>query len=164
MQNVVQIVVKRMEIFKGPFKVPRFLRTFPCTIFSFQVVRRGGDLNTTILVDYHTEDGTANASSDYEPAEGTITFRPGETLHTVKVAIIDDDIFEEDEYFRVKIQNVRILNSENSAEPRARASRLARIEPPSIATIVILDDDHAGVFSFPDSPITVSSRKLRQYG
>lgn len=31
-------------------------------------------------VDYRTEDGTANAGSDYEFAEGTLIFKPGETL------------------------------------------------------------------------------------
>lgn len=31
-------------------------------------------------VDYRTEDGTANAGSDYEFAEGTLVFKPGETL------------------------------------------------------------------------------------
>lgn len=31
-------------------------------------------------VDYRTEDGTANAGSDYEFAEGTLLFKPGETL------------------------------------------------------------------------------------
>lgn len=30
-------------------------------------------------VDYRTEDGTANAGSDYEFAEGTLLFKPGET-------------------------------------------------------------------------------------
>lgn len=31
-------------------------------------------------VDYRTEDGTANAGSDYEFAEGTLLFKPGESL------------------------------------------------------------------------------------
>lgn len=31
-------------------------------------------------VDYRTEDGTANAGSDYEFAEGTLVFKPGETV------------------------------------------------------------------------------------
>lgn len=31
-------------------------------------------------MDYRTEDGTANAGSDYEFAEGTLLFKPGETL------------------------------------------------------------------------------------
>lgn len=38
-----------------------------------------GELKTAVCVDFKTEDGTANAGSDYEPIEGTIIFRPGET-------------------------------------------------------------------------------------
>lgn len=33
-----------------------------------------------LQVDYRTEDGTANAGSDYEFAEGTLLFKPGENL------------------------------------------------------------------------------------
>lgn len=34
----------------------------------------------SLKVDYRTEDGTANAGSDYEFAEGTLLFKPGETF------------------------------------------------------------------------------------
>lgn len=34
------------------------------------VRRAGGNLNTTVYVDYCTEDGSANAGSDYEASEG----------------------------------------------------------------------------------------------
>lgn len=36
-------------------------------------------------VDYRTEDGTANAGSDYEFAEGTLLFKPGETLKGINI-------------------------------------------------------------------------------
>ncbi|XP_039248320.2 sodium/calcium exchanger 3-like isoform X1 [Styela clava] len=125
-----------------------------CGCAELEVVRRGGDLNTTMCVDYRTEDGTANAGSDYDFTEGTVIFRPGETLHMIKIPIIDDDIFEEDEYFRVTLSNVRL--SENANGSQGLASRTVRLEPPIVATVVILDDDHAGVFSFPDPSVTVS--------
>ena len=35
-------------------------------------------------VDYRTEDGTANAGSDYEFAEGTLVFKPGEAMKGTK--------------------------------------------------------------------------------
>lgn len=41
-------------------------------------ISREGDLNPTVCVDFKTEDGTANAGSDYESVEGTLIFRPGE--------------------------------------------------------------------------------------
>ena len=46
-------------------------------------VTREGDLNHSICVDFKTEDGTANAGSDYEPVEGTLIFRSGEAYKQV---------------------------------------------------------------------------------
>jgi len=75
-------------------------------------------------VDYRTEDGTANAGSDYEFAEGTLVFKPGETTKEFTVGVIDDDIFEEDEHFYVRLSNPRIVH-------RAEVSML---EPNSITS------------------------------
>lgn len=119
-------------------------------------MRRGGDINSTIYVDYKTEDGTANAGSDYEYAEGSLVFHPGETIAVIQIPIIDDDIFEEDEYFRVNLQNVRVGSGDGMFESTQKSNRQARLEPPAVATVIILDDDHAGVFSFTDESTTVS--------
>ena len=37
-------------------------------------------------MDYRTEDGSANAGSDYEYSEGTLVFKPGETHREIKVS------------------------------------------------------------------------------
>lgn len=37
-------------------------------------------------MDYRTEDGSANAGSDYEYCEGTLVFKPGETRRDIKVS------------------------------------------------------------------------------
>jgi len=58
-------------------------------------------------VDYRTEDGTANAGSDFTFATGTLIFQPGETERHIEISIIDDDVFEEDEHFFVNLNNVR---------------------------------------------------------
>ncbi|XP_067883558.1 sodium/calcium exchanger 1-like isoform X1 [Heterodontus francisci] len=79
-----------------------------CGSVALTVVRRGGDLTNTITVDYRTEDGTANAGSDYEFTEGSLVFKPGETHKEILVGIIDDDIFEEDENFCVHLSNLRV--------------------------------------------------------
>ncbi|XP_041043716.1 sodium/calcium exchanger 1-like isoform X3 [Carcharodon carcharias] len=79
-----------------------------CGSVALTVVRRGGDLTNTVTVDYRTEDGTANAGSDYEFTEGSLVFKPGETHKEILVGIIDDDIFEEDENFCVHLSNLRV--------------------------------------------------------
>lgn len=70
--------------------------------FEVGVSRIGGDINHSCSVDYYTEDGSAEAGSDYVPAKGTLNFEPGETKKTIKLSVIDDDVFEEDEHFYVR--------------------------------------------------------------
>merc|ERR1712121_489225 len=87
----------------GHYTVMECVGTFDVT-----VTREGGDANATILVDYKTEDGTANAGGDYVAAEGTLVFLPGETSKTFPLEVIDDDAFEEDEHFYVRLSNLRL--------------------------------------------------------
>ncbi|XP_043543106.1 sodium/calcium exchanger 1-like isoform X6 [Chiloscyllium plagiosum] len=88
-----------------------------CGSVALTVVRRGGDLTRTLTVDYRTEDGTANAGSDYEFTEGSLVFKPGETHKEILVGIIDDDIFEEDENFCVHLSNLRVGGPGPAAGP-----------------------------------------------
>lgn len=102
-----------------------------CGSFEVRVVR-GGELSGEVAVQYTTEDGTAEAGSDYVTAQGSLVFGHGETEKTFTVQVIDDDVFEADEHFYVRLTS-----------PRG-----AVLASPSTATVVILDDDHSGVFSF----------------
>ena len=77
---------------------------FNNTLYLF---REGGDMNTTVQVDYKTEDGTASSQGDYIEAVGTLTFGPGETQKMVTLEVLDDDLFEEDEHFYIRITNLR---------------------------------------------------------
>lgn len=56
-----------------------------CGTLALAVVCQGGTGESTFYVDYCTEDGTANAGSDYEYSEGTLVFKPGETRKEIKV-------------------------------------------------------------------------------
>ena len=70
------------------------------TTYTFTVTLDGAtDLTTT--VDWSTEDGSAEAPSDYAPVSGTLTFAPGDTSETVTVAVNGDTRFEPDESFAV---------------------------------------------------------------
>ena len=48
-------------------------------------VSREGDLSHSVCVDFKTEDGTAEAGSDYQAVEGTLIFRSGEAHKQVSV-------------------------------------------------------------------------------
>ncbi|ELU04186.1 hypothetical protein CAPTEDRAFT_128764 [Capitella teleta] len=125
----------------GHYTVMENIGTFQVT-----VSRQGGNLDSLIHVEYRTEDGTANAESDYEYAEGTLTFQPGETHKQFDITIIDDDIFEEDEHFYVRLTGIQ------TEDPLLKV----QLANPSMATIMILDDDHAGIFHFNDKEISFS--------
>uniref|UniRef100_H3CWS0 Solute carrier family 8 member 1b n=1 Tax=Tetraodon nigroviridis TaxID=99883 RepID=H3CWS0_TETNG len=131
-----------------------------CGTVAVNVVRRGGDLSKTVSVDYRTEDGTANAGSDYEFTEGMVVFKPGETLKEIRVGIIDDDIFEEDENFLIHLSNVKVLTSEGEEPEDGEATNhvdsVACLGLPSTATVTIFDDDHAGIFTFEEPVCHVS--------
>lgn len=117
------------------------------------VTRSGGDLNQTILVDYRTEDGSAEANTDYEYAEGTLTFYPNETRKHFLVKIIDDDVYEEDEHFYVRLSNARY--AELNGKKNHTDTDTLRVVHPDIATVMILDDDHNGVFIFPEASVEI---------
>ncbi len=128
-----------------------------CGAVLLTIVRKGGDIAKTIYVDYKTEDGSANAGADYEFTEGTVVFKPGEVVKEITVGIIDDDIFEEDEHFFVRLSNVRVLETEDEVlSPSSLPYPMALIGFPAVATITILDDDHAGIFTFESESMHVS--------
>ncbi|XP_055496795.1 sodium/calcium exchanger 3 isoform X2 [Leucoraja erinacea] len=128
-----------------------------CGAVTLTVVRRGGDISHTVAVDYKTEDGSANAGADYEFSEGTLVFKAGETQRDITVGIIDDDIFEEDEHFFVRLGKVRVTRQEEAQEPNsAPPYPKALTVSPLVATVTILDDDHAGIFTFETDVVHVS--------
>uniref|UniRef100_A0A4W4DXG5 Calx-beta domain-containing protein n=1 Tax=Electrophorus electricus TaxID=8005 RepID=A0A4W4DXG5_ELEEL len=138
-----------------------------CGSLKLAVTRHGGDSGCTVKVDYRTEDGTANAGSDYEFAEGTLVFKPGETIKELTVGVIDDDIFEEDEHFYVHLSNPRIVHRAEVSilDPSTVApgnSLLGSAQPKAAlgnahsATVTIYDDDHAGIFTFESASTRVS--------
>ncbi|XP_047241629.1 solute carrier family 8 member 4b isoform X2 [Girardinichthys multiradiatus] len=129
-----------------------------CGSLNLTVARHGGDPGVTVKVDYRTEDGTANAGSDYEFAEGTLLFKPGETLKEITVGVIDDDIFEEDEYFYVHLSNPRVVGGPEigTAPLDASTSPKAVLGDNHTATVTIYDDDHAGIFTFESASQRVS--------
>merc|ERR1712027_142949 len=126
--------------------------------FEVTVIREGGDMNTAVQVDYKTEDGTAASPGDYIEAVGTLTFGPGETQKMVTLEVLDDDVFEEDEHFYIRISNLRRKDGKafkeievEGEDGRKSMQPCCQMGTPHMATIMILDDDHSGIFGFEDS-------------
>ncbi|XP_076268722.1 sodium/calcium exchanger 3 isoform X2 [Rhynchophorus ferrugineus] len=103
-----------------------------CGQFEITVVR-SGNIDVPLAVDYTTEDGTAQAGSDYVKVKGTLQFLSGEKEKRITLEVIDDDVFEPDEHFYVRLCAVQPPGTLGS---------------PMLATVIILDDDHGGLFKF----------------
>merc|ERR1712002_341894 len=74
------------------------------------------------------------------------------------MGVLDDDVFEEDEHFYIRISNLRRKDGKPISEISAPdASGAMKVQPstqlgtPHMATIMILDDDHGGIFGFEDT-------------
>ena len=59
----------------------------------------------TVMVNYATADDTAVAGEDYQAAQGSLTFAPGETSRTVTVATLDDALRERAEVFALVLSS-----------------------------------------------------------
>lgn len=116
--------------------------------FQLTVSRAGGDLSKIMYVDYKTEDGTANAGSDYVPTEGTLKFYPMDLHKQLSLTVLDDDLFEEDEHLYVRLSNLRMDEPDSNA--------VLKLGTPFLATVMILDDDHPGIFHFEEKDMRVS--------
>jgi solute carrier family 8 (sodium/calcium exchanger) len=78
--------------------------------------------------------GIAKATEDYLHSEGVVEFSPGELTKEVKIKIIDDDTFEDDEDFYCVL-----TDPECSQDLRIRNAR---------TRITIIDDDDPGQLQF----------------
>jgi len=118
--------------------------------FMVTIVREGGDLSLPVCVDYKTEDGTACDPDDYRGGSGTLTFGPGVTEQQVELEVMDDDVFEEDEHFYIRISNPRRKDGIEIPNINVEGEMVPSLQlgTPHMATIMILDDDHGGVFQF----------------
>merc|ERR1711944_73406 len=137
--------VMRIQFDPPHYTVMESVGTFMVTI-----TREGGDLNLPVLVDYKTEDGTACSPDDYTGVSGTLTFGPGVTSQQVELEVMDDDIFEEDEHFYIRISNPRRKDGIEIPNINVEGEMVPALQlgTPHMATIMILVDDHGGVFQF----------------
>ena len=70
-----------------------------------KVVLTPASRDQTVTVEWATEDRTATAGSDYVAANGRLTFSPREYQKWLTVTILDDDVDEGNEEFRVVLSN-----------------------------------------------------------
>jgi predicted alpha/beta superfamily hydrolase len=73
---------------------------------SLTVERANGVEQEPFTVEYATSDGTAKAGLDYLTAAGVLSFAAGETNKTVAIRILNDELQENEESFRLTLTNL----------------------------------------------------------
>lgn len=99
-------------------------------------VIRSGNIEIAAKVNFETIDGTATKGEDYKENSGVLLFGSRETQKSISVEIIDDDQWEPDETFFVKL----LLG--NASDPRFKLGSR------SINQVTIINDDDPGTFQF----------------
>lgn len=98
---------------------------------TFTVTLAGTTLRT-VTVTFTTEEGMAQAGSDFAPRRGTLTFAPGEKTKTVSVTVIDDTLGEGPETFSVNLGDpVNAVMTKASGFATIEASDLDSLSGPS---------------------------------
>ena len=82
------------------------VREGPGAVLAFNVMLDRASRETA-TVDWETLDGSAKAGEDYVAASGTLAFGPGETVKTVRVAVIDDAHDEGHEVMLLMLPNAQ---------------------------------------------------------
>lgn len=101
-------------------------------------------------------DRTAIAGKDYKPLREVVCFEPGQTEVELKIEIIDDDNWNPDNVFLVKLslidedaENGNDNEGEKEEEKTVAKGRICMM------TVTIVDDDFPGIIAFGQRLITV---------
>ena len=68
-------------------------------------VERVGGAHGVVTVHYSTSNGRAKAEFDYVETAGTLTFLDGESMKTISIPIVEDDVNDPGESFNITISN-----------------------------------------------------------
>ena len=112
-------------------------------VFSVTLMARAP---TEVTVNYATMDDTAVAGEDYGSVEGTLTFAPGETAKTIRVAVVDDAVDEADE------ESFAVALSAPTGATLDAATATGTIrdddEPPALSVADAAGDEDVGALEF----------------
>jgi len=108
---------------------------------------------TAISVRYSTQDGTAKAGVRYQRTAGVLSFAANEVEQIIEVPIIDDEVWQPDEYFRCMLTDVQVV-------PPGVKQQEAQLGI-STTTITVINDDMPGTLSFDvEEVLAVEGRPL----
>ena len=125
-------------------------------VFDF-VVSASSASADQITVNYETRDSTATAGEDYQAAQGTLTFAPGETAKTVSVVTLNDTLDEPQERFTV---NLSTPVNATLAVALADGTIFDNDTPPTLS-VADVSGDEGSALDFVVSVSSASGRTVR---
>lgn len=100
-----------------------------------------------ICIKYATVEGSAKEGVRYKQTSGELIFRPFQLEAVIKVPIIDNDIFDHDEEFQVRLFDLEVLPS-----PKGRVIGVGSPPTPKlfrdVAEVTVINDDMPGTLDF----------------
>eukprot|EP00929_Paragymnodinium_shiwhaense_P032520 TRINITY_DN18014_c0_g1_i1.p1 TRINITY_DN18014_c0_g1~~TRINITY_DN18014_c0_g1_i1.p1 ORF type:complete len:845 (+),score=169.45 TRINITY_DN18014_c0_g1_i1:125-2659(+) len=111
------------------------------------LVLRDGDLSCLAAVHVKTREGAAKELRDFHPIDGVLEFQPGETEKVIKVTIVDDVAYEDDEEFFVDLSDARDHEGSKTTVVGRRNS----------AEVLIIDDDKPGELTMAEEVVFTES-------
>lgn len=117
-------------------------------------IRRHGKVGIPCTVRIETLNGTAVAHEDYIPFDQEVKFAENEELRQVYIEIVDDNEWEPDEFFFVKLH---VPKTDSGEEQHVTLGNMA------ITQVIIINDDEPGKLEFQKPSIIAqeSGRKVR---
>jgi hypothetical protein len=148
-------------------------------------VERIGFTNIPTGVTIGLSDGTVTAPLDYDPTPIAVEFAPEETLQTVDIPIVDDNIVEPDETINLTLLNPTgeatlgepntagftivdndvflqfseenfVVNEDGTAIAPVTVTREGRLDQPFFATVALTDGTATAPFDYNNTPILVN--------
>jgi hypothetical protein len=97
------------------------------------------------MVDFTVTAGSATPHEDFVPARGTLMFPPGQMKQSLTVAVLQDDVVENDETVVLSLSPVR----------HELANNTSYLGTPCEAVLTIRDDESAGEIGLSSSVLSV---------
>ncbi|CAK0870853.1 unnamed protein product, partial [Prorocentrum cordatum] len=111
-------------------------------------VERSGNLDKKIRVKFSTRDGTAKAGDDYIEQSGELIFDTGVKLLPIRLQIVDDTAFEDNEHFFVDLLYPGIIDADGKVTSVDASGHSVAMGETATTTVVIIDDDLPGQLRF----------------
>jgi solute carrier family 8 (sodium/calcium exchanger) len=92
-----------------------------------------------------TKDGTATAGEDFDKLDEILEFKADEPIKEISIKIVDDEDWEPDEDFYVELYDLKTGEVLEGTDV--------------VATVIIIDNDKPGVFSFEKTTFTYAEDK-----